>query len=417
VQFIHCADIHLDSPLIGLEAYEGAPVSEIRGATRRAFENIVQLAIDKQAAFLLISGDLYDGDQQDYNTALFLARQMSRLKDAGIYVYIIHGNHDAASKLTKTLKLPNNVFVFRSRSPETKMVPNLEVAIHGQGFSRADVREDLAANYPSRRGDAFNIGLLHTCLSGTVGHEPYAPTSLDILKSKGYHYWALGHIHGRSIQSEDPWIVYPGNPQGRHIRETGEKSCELVTVDAGGIVTAEPVPVAQVLWQRAVIDASSSASANDVLSRAEDRFRDIAAGEHRLCCVRIEIVGLTNSDAELRKHFDKLQAELRASALDIARDQIWVERVKLNTSLPIDKATLVDRDDPGGETLRILELAQQDASLRDELAKSLSDLRSKLPADLTEGQDPLLLDGDHLVPFLKKVEQELLARLSDRGAA
>lgn len=71
--FIHAADIHLDSPLRGLEKYEGAPVEKIRNATREAFQHLVDVAIERNVAFLVIAGDLYDGDWKDYNTGLFLS--------------------------------------------------------------------------------------------------------------------------------------------------------------------------------------------------------------------------------------------------------------------------------------------------------------------------------------------------------
>lgn len=142
--FLHAADVHLDSPLLGLERYEGAPVEYVRGAARRAFQNLVQLALDEEADFLLIAGDLYDGDWRDSNTGLFFASQAARLKEAGIGVYLIRGNHDAASQITCQLRLPENVFDFSTREPETKVDDDLGVAIHGQGFHTQAVLDDLS---------------------------------------------------------------------------------------------------------------------------------------------------------------------------------------------------------------------------------------------------------------------------------
>ncbi len=119
MKFIHAADVHLDSPLHGLERYEGAPVAEMRGATRRALENLVDLCRDERADFLLLAGDLYDGDWRDFGTGLFFAAQMVRLREAGVRVFVVRGNHDAASRITRSLRLPDNVHVFASRRPET----------------------------------------------------------------------------------------------------------------------------------------------------------------------------------------------------------------------------------------------------------------------------------------------------------
>src|SRR3974390_1395346 len=136
ITFLHAADIHLDSPLNGLERYENAPVDRIRGATRRAFTRLIDLAIDKRVDFVLLAGDLYDGDWRDYNTGLFLARELRRLRDCHIPVFLIAGNHDAANKMTRSLRLPDNVRFFSQDRPETVALDALDVAIHGQSFAK-----------------------------------------------------------------------------------------------------------------------------------------------------------------------------------------------------------------------------------------------------------------------------------------
>ena len=196
-KFIHAADVHLDSPLRGLEQYEGAPVEEIRNAARRALSNLVDLAIRQEVAFVLIAGDLYDGDWRDYNTGLFFVDQARRLREAKIPLYLISGNHDAANRMTRTLKMPENVTFFSAERPETALLPDLDVAIHGQSFAKAAVYDDLSEGYPIVDSGHFNIGMLHTCAAGQEGHDRYAPCSVEGLKAKGYDYWALGHIHLR----------------------------------------------------------------------------------------------------------------------------------------------------------------------------------------------------------------------------
>lgn len=230
-RFIHAADPHLDSPLRGLEAHEGAPVDVLRRATRRAFENLIQLAIDEAVDFLVIAGDVYDGDWRDYSTGLFFRGQMARLNDKGIPVFLIAGNHDAASVVSKKLVLPGNVSVFSTRTAESKELEGLPVVIHGRGFPQREVTENIAKEYPDAVPSKFNLGLLHTSLTGRPGHDRYAPCSEEDLTTKGYGYWALGHIHQPEIISQDPWIVFAGNCQGRHVKETGARGCRLVTVN------------------------------------------------------------------------------------------------------------------------------------------------------------------------------------------
>ena len=191
-KFIHAADIHLDSPLIGLQQYPGAPVEEIRGATRQALQALVELAMSEAVALVLIAGDLYDGNWKDYNTGLFFTAQMSRLREAGIQICLISGNHDAASHMTKDLRLPDNVFRPSHNAPESLILEDLGVVVHGQGFYKKAVTENLAVQFPLPRPGLFNIGLLHTSANGRPGHEPYAPCTLEDLLSKGYDYWAPG---------------------------------------------------------------------------------------------------------------------------------------------------------------------------------------------------------------------------------
>jgi DNA repair exonuclease SbcCD nuclease subunit len=242
IRFIHAADPHLDSPLQGLEAHEGAPVEVLRGATRRAFENLVNLAIEESVDFVVIAGDLYDGDWKDYSTGLFFRAQMVRLQSKGTPVYLIAGNHDAASVITKKLSLPENVHVFSTRTTESLEVAGHPVTIHGRGFPNRAVPENLAIEYPMTVPGRFNLGLLHTSLTGRPGHDTYAPCSVAELREKGYGYWALGHIHQPEVINKEPWIVFAGNCQGRHIKETGQRGCRLVTV-------SDSLQVAGVEWR------------------------------------------------------------------------------------------------------------------------------------------------------------------------
>src|SRR5580658_8028382 len=177
-QFIHAADIHLDSPLRGLICFDGAPIERIRSATREAFRNLVQLAIDEDVAFVLIAGDLWDCDWPDSAPGLFFISQAVRLGKAGIPVFAVKGNHDAHSQLTGAIrKWPENVTIFHHKKPHTVRLEKWNVAIHGQSYAQQQVTEDLSAAYPPPVTGAFNIGLLHTCLED--GGTNYAPARVD----------------------------------------------------------------------------------------------------------------------------------------------------------------------------------------------------------------------------------------------
>lgn len=275
-KFIHAADIHLDSPLKGLEQYEGAPVDQIREATRRALANLVELAVEQTVSFVLIAGDLYDGDWKEFRTGLFFVDQMRKLREAGIPVYLIAGNHDAANKMTKKLPMPDNVHLLAANKPETVHLEACEVAIHGQSFARSAVLDNLATGYPSPEPGMFNIGLLHTSATGREGHETYAPCTIDDLRSKQYDYWALGHIHKRELLCQDPPILFPGNLQGRHVRETGPKGCTLVTVDDQNRVRLEPVAVDVFRWEHCRVEAAGAENGDAVLDRVRSQLAKAA---------------------------------------------------------------------------------------------------------------------------------------------
>ncbi|MGB4996461.1 MAG: DNA repair exonuclease, partial [Nitrospira sp.] len=249
MRFIHASDLHIDSPLRGLDRYDGAPVDRLRSATRSALERLVDRALTERVDFLLLAGDIYDRDWQDFHTGLFFRGQMVRLERAGIRCFIVQGNHDAQGVISRQLTLPSNVTVFSSRAAQTIRLDDLSVAIHGRSFPEREVNEDLVPSYPPPVPGFFNIGLLHTSLTGRAGHDTYAPTDLPTLVAKGYDYWALGHVHAREVLNERPRIVFCGNLQGRHAKETGAKGCELVTVEAGRI-EAEFIALDVVRWSQ-----------------------------------------------------------------------------------------------------------------------------------------------------------------------
>ena len=291
IRFIHTADAHIDSPLKGLEAHDGAPVDALRGATRQAFENLTQLAIDQSIDFIVIAGDIYDGDWKDYSAALFFRRQMVRLRDRGIPVYMIVGNHDAASVISKKLNLPENVHVFSTRTTESKEVAGHPVVIHGRGFPNRTVPENLALGYPPAVPHKFNVGLLHTSLTGRTGHDTYAPCSETDLRQKGYGYWALGHIHEPEVISQDPWIVFAGNCQGRDAREVGPRGCWLVTVnDSLDVASVDWHTLDVVRWRVLKIDLSGVAKESEALSRAAKSMANaVSEAEGRLVAARVDI--------------------------------------------------------------------------------------------------------------------------------
>lgn len=420
MRFIHCADIHLDSPLRGLDSYEGAPANEMRQATRRAFANVIDLSIERSTDFVLISGDVFDGDWPDFNTGLYFASQLRRLDSVNIPVFLIHGNHDAVSKITKSVPLPKNVFTFRASAPETKIIESIGVAIHGQSFASEAVTTDLAAAYPAPLPGLLNIGLLHTALSGREGHQPYAPTTVDRLSNKGYDYWALGHVHRREVVCESPWIVFPGNTQGRHARETGTKGCMVVAAEPGiGIQSAEFVATDVARWHHFNFDIAGMSVEDDLHAaiQSEVRSAQMAAGDRTLA-LRMTISGrgplhktiVTNREA-LRPHVSALVSEASAG-------NAWLEKIRLKVTAPLDLARLAERDDPIGLLIRSLEELEQDQDKLNALATvALCDLCQKLPPEFAGNENSLAINSPRrLVEALATAKERLLAAIAEDDA-
>ena len=388
MKFLHAADIHLDSPLHGLERYEGAPVDEIRNATRQAFDNLVDLAVDEGVDFVLLVGDLYDGDWKDYNTGLFFVNRMARLQDAGIRAFIVAGNHDAASQITKHLPLPENVKNFSTEKPETEPLENLNVAIHGQGYATREVNADISRNYPQGDPQLFNIGMLHTSLDGRPGHESYAPCTIDGLKSKGYQYWALGHVHKREVVSEEPWIVYPGNVQGRHIRESGPKGCTLVTVEDGDVVNVEHRDLDVMRWLRIEADISSSKTVDDVYNEVRNKLTTLYdAAEGRLVAARLTLVGNSDIHGKLQSEREHLIQEWRALANEVGRGEIWLEKILFDISPLASLQDALNQDNALSVLLGAIVDTEISESTLSEFIEELTPLHQKLPHQILTGDD------------------------------
>ncbi len=413
-KFIHAADLHLDSPLLGLSKYPGAPDELARGATRRALEKLVDLAIAEQVAFVLIAGDVYDGDWKDYNTGVFFSAQMSRLNEALIDVYLIRGNHDASSQISRELKLPKNVHELSHKHPETIVIPHLNLAIHGQGFATQAVTHDIASSYPSAKTDLFNIGILHTSASGYAGHENYAPCSVTTLISKGYDYWALGHVHQFKILCESPYIVFSGNTQGRNIRETGVKGCVLVTADHGQVSSVQHIRLDTMQWLLADLDVTDTQDIDQVVARVVRYLRHevFSFDALTLIAVRVILSGACFAHAAMVSDEDRLLAELRSALSEEFGGRVWLERLKIRTRPNIDIDAVADRDDPIGRLVRSVRDAASDSLLLEELLSQFSDLKDRLPSVLTYSDSGLdLTSVDAITSRLPDVERDLASYL------
>lgn len=400
--FIHAADLHIDSPLAGLRLKNEDVARRFTNAGRRAVEALIEETIASRAAFLIIAGDVFDGDWKDVTTGLFFVRAISALHRAGIPTFIVKGNHDAASLMSRDLAYPDTVNVFPSSRASTITLDAWRVALHGRSFPNR-LTDAFVETYPARRDGWLNIGVLHTSLDGTRGHDGYAPCAVDDLKRFGYDYWALGHIHTAEIVSRDPWIVFPGNLQGRSVREPGTKGAVRVTVEDSRIVDVTPLALDGARWSHLTADVSSADSEADVVARIAAELAGVhAQSEGRPLAVRVTLVGVTALHNHLVARRDLLQDDIRASGFQLAAD-CWIEQLRVKTSLPARPVTALSST----ESLDVSDLlteAANDPEFAVALAELAETVKAKLPKEL---QDEFCNSG-----ILKSLSEDARAMLA-----
>ena len=405
-RFIHTADVHLDSPLRSLALRDPDLAELIGNATRRAFVRTIDLCLDEQVDALLIAGDLYDGDQTSMKTARFLADQLHRLDAAGIRTFIIRGNHDAVSRITRELVFPSSVKVFGARAEMVSLdraAGQFPVVVHGLSFAQPHAPESLVGKYRPAVEGAVNIGLLHTSLAGAPGHDLYAPCSLADLQATGFDYWALGHVHKRAVLEAGGAVVMPGMPQGRDINEAGAKSVTLVTIDDSRRIHIEERPTSIAQFERVTIDATGLDDWRDLvaaIARALEAERQAAGAEHLV--TRLKVTGATSLAWRIRRDIDLLKAEADQRAALVGA--CWVEKLDIACDPP--GRTSEGSADPLAELHRLMtEEILGSETFQAELAAMAEELRGQLPAECRDvlGRDEATF-------------RAILARLAEDGA-
>lgn len=377
-RFVHAGDLHLDSPLVGLSQRSRDVAERIDNASRRAFNNLISLATEEECSFVLIAGDVFDGNWRDYRTGLFFVDGMRRLKNANIPAFIVLGNHDAENRFASRLKFAENVHLFSHKKAEIQRIEQLAVAVHGRSFPQRDVLENLALTYPPPVEGFFNIGLLHTACTGRVGYDPYAPCTIEQLVNHGYDYWALGHIHDYEQLNENPHVVYSGNLQGRQLRESGAKGAVLVTVEEGVITDVKHRALDIIRWDIADVDVSGATDLHSIEDLTRARLRKcVDAAEGRAVAARVRLFGETNLYGELLKSRSAVAEEIQTVAADISPD-LWIERLQLDTTRP----ACVPLVDPtvSGKMKEVMRDLSSGAPSAQRLEALLADVKSKMPA-------------------------------------
>jgi len=399
IKLLHTADLHLDSPLKSLALRDPDLRDVIANATRSALTRIVDIALNERAAGLLIAGDLFDNKERSAQTGAFLIDQMMRLRAAGIRVFVIKGNHDAENPITGALDLPDNVHSFDARGGRIALRDDLW--IHGVSFAERHAPNSLLPRFGAPVAGAVNIAMLHTSLAGAPGHDSYAPCSVSDLIAMGFDYWALGHVHKHTVHSMAPWIVMPGNPQGRDIGEAGPKSCTLLTIQNRNI-SVRDVPTAEVTFAHSNLDISGAQTDDEVRTCLKAHLQaeaDTLTAPHGV--LRLTLSGHTKRHWHMLRQRDTWQA----FATDLARQtgRLWLDKLLLDLTPPQTK--------------------ESQSGAVDELAALMGQIRNEpgFETAAADAVDALLTDlppavRDRLAPDAEALAH-LIRDLTERGAA
>ena len=420
LKFVHAADLHLDSPFRGIGGEAPDYVADaLRRATFDAYDNIIDLCLREKADALLVAGDIYDGADRSLRAQLRFVAGLNRLDAAGVRSFVCHGNHDPLDGWEAQLTLPPGCVRFGPEVGGAPVFPDApeRAAVYGLSYPRREVRENLTPHFralPLSGAAAFRIGLLHANVGGHPDHDSYAPCAVADLADTGVNYWALGHVHTRqTLRERQPAVVYPGNPQGRHPNEAGERGVYLTEVDDYGNVTLRFRPVDVVRW--ATLDVSiagieTEQALLDAVNREADAALESAAG--RPVIARLSLTGRGPLHRSLRRADTAaaLQEQLNARHAD-ARTWLWCERVRANTASPVDRQQAAMREDFAGDLARVAGELRQNPNALPELRQTLRTLyaNSNAATYLREYQP----SDNELLELLAAAEDECLAALID----
>lgn len=339
VSFIHCADLHLDSPLVGLSSLPKSLHKRLQESTFIAFKKIVDTAIKRKVDFIIIAGDIYDGEDRSIRAQIRFREEMLRLKDNNIEVFLVHGNHDHLNGNWVHINLPDNVHTFPSAVSVKKFTKQqTTVNLYGFSYETRHINERRIDFYEKREEADFHIGILHGNLEGSLEHQAYAPFKIRDLLTKKMDYWALGHIHKRAVLHEEPPIIYPGNIQGRHKKETEVKGCYYVELNEN-TSQLEFIPSSEIVWKTISMDAKNVKTFDELYVLCQKELFQ-ARQDGLSLIVSLELKDLmiedTFSENELLEILQQAEEEVEADSF------VWVREIKIRENVEWLKTNLIN---------------------------------------------------------------------------
>ena len=365
--FIHAADLHLDTPFTGISKVNPILQPILQNASLTAFDNLIQVAIARKVNFVVFAGDIYDGVEHGIRAQDRFLQGLRRLDEHGIWSLFIHGNHVPLEEGWSALRpedFPPKAVRF-DQWDQVRAVPIMSdgetvAIVHGISFRKKAETRNLSLEFPKQRCDRlFHVGMLHCNVGGQTGHDNYAPCTVDDLRSRAIDYWALGHIHERTLlNASDPVVLYPGNLQARRFDESGPKGCTFVQIDSFGHTTMEMIESDVVRFVRFDIDIDGLTSVNEILNACDSQTKEaITKAERRTLVSRISLRGETSA------HGDLLKAEAQGGLLDTFQerlqfDRFWLDSVTIKTRPLLNRSEVARSGAFEGALVRLTDALQ-----------------------------------------------------------
>lgn len=408
--FIHAADLHLDSPFVGLANLPDSNhkiVETLRQATFRAFDNLIGLCLHKKVDFLLVAGDVYDGADRSLQAQLRFRDGLQKLDAAGIQTFIVHGNHDPLDGWSHSLTFPASVHTFAAEAGSIVFQKeDVPVArIHGISYPSSNINEDFGRELARQGNERFQIGLFHCNVGGDANHANYAPRTITELVASKLDYWALGHVHETAVLREaNPFIGYPGNTQGRHIREQGKRGCFHVSVDSEGRMQSTPefLETDVVRWMVSEVDITDIADMDELIGRLEQEMDELsqqAAVRPVLARFTLHGRGVVHGDLTRANAANELLEALQNKGATQS-SFIWVERLKVRTRSTVDIAARREGQDFVGDLLTMIHDLRESPQLQEQISGALAELYDHARA----GRLLDMPDGDALLALIDEAE-------------
>jgi len=379
LRFIHAADLHLDSPFRGIGQASARLRDQLQAATLRALSRVVEHTIHSKADFLIIAGDIYDSKDRNLRALVSFRKEMERLAERNVQVFIVHGNHDPLNGWGSGFQLPPNVTTFGGRAdsePFERRGRHI-AEITGVSYTRERVTDNLASSFKPKDDAPYSIAVLHANVGHQSGHADYAPAAIDDLTSAGFNYWALGHVHTRSVLAAEPaMVVYPGNTQGRNPRESGPRGCYQVDVDTHGRAHLEFIDTSVARWTHINLSIRNCTTMDQLIDSMLEKARDESSGFEGPTVARCTVRGNGPLHRDLQR--DGMSEDLR----EVLGSDVIAESVRIATGPELDIESLARTETMVSDFLRLTERALQDPEARQRLAESLLPLfrRKEVPA-------------------------------------